>query len=120
MKGRASGFVAIHMVFTNSQSGLEKGLFFAPAAARTSERAPDIAAVLTAATQIASALAHLHTQAIMHGNLSLSSVLLADPPADSKSSINCKVRPAPAACDLSIITPLLYLAAGTTAGCFGK
>ena len=50
------------------QAALEEGLFCAPPSAGDAS-GPNIALVLTAAAQIASALAHLHSHDIVHGAL---------------------------------------------------
>jgi len=54
--------------------------------------------VLAAARQVAAAIGHLHSHDIIHGDLSLCNVLLADPPPGSDSGINCKVIECSAVC----------------------
>lgn len=54
--------------------------------------------MLAAARQVAAAIGHLHSHDIIHGDLSLCNVLLADPPPGSDSVINCKVIECSAAC----------------------
>ena len=67
------------------QDGIEQGWFRRPHDKVTSERPPDMHSIVLTAKEIAAALAYLHQEDVLHGDLTGNNILLASSHKDARA-----------------------------------